>query len=118
MSQREAFDKWHKIAFGFCNEWVEALQSYEDLAIDCAWDSWQAAIAHAVPRWIPVSERLPTERGIKYMTVNFLRDVGVAYGGEIIDMNKSSDIANEERYYTHWMPRPAAPVEAQVEPNR
>jgi len=66
MDTREAFEAAAERIFGPIEEMGGKMSPYE-----IAEKFWQAAIAHAVPRWIPVDERLPNTQQrvlIRYKT--------------------------------------------------
>ena len=79
--------------------------------VQAAYWGWQAAKAHTVPQWIPVSERLPDEDGTYFCLghdgtpfVCLFRTT--KYEGKIWLRSTGT-----KRIYgiTHWMPVPTAP---------
>lgn len=60
-----------------------------------------------VPKWIPVTERLPEDYHDVLVSVGEMVDVGFhhhRYGWECYSYKKRNDV-------THWMPLPSAPEE-------
>lgn len=81
---------------------IEKLSRYVDSANEA-----NIALYGALPRWIPVTERLP-EHGWH-----------LAYGPtikmEVLHFHSAEEVWSSERYYnievTHWMPLPEPPKE-------
>lgn len=85
---------------------------YENNLTFSAFEAYQAAKAHAVPQWIPVSERLPDEDGT-YLCLGHNGTPFVClfrttkYEGKI--WLRSTGTRRIDGI-THWMPLPSAPV--------
>lgn len=81
--------------------------------VQAAWWGWKAAKAQAVPKWIPVSERLPpvgelgsSNEYIVYETLNNK----VQHDYFIITDDEHPPFWNYyDNHVTHWMPLPSAP---------
>jgi hypothetical protein len=64
-----------------------------------------SAVSETAPKWIPVSECLPEGDGA-------VLGYGKDYTGEWIDTFGRSYVRQRSGLITHWMPLPAAPVDA------
>lgn len=84
------------------------------------WESWQASRERYVPRWIPVSERLPVvtlQEGEFYDSVDFLVTDGFVVrvcafesGATIKPWSQWSECGGiPPSAITHWQPLPTAP---------
>lgn len=66
-------------------------------------------------RWIPVSERLPTENDAKGINFKIL----VLFSNGVVDLwnpilvNEHFDLQIKHTYITHWMPLPEPPQEVE-----
>ena len=97
-------------------EYSEALNE-----INSSWCTWQAAKAQAVPEWISVEDKLPTENGnylvcidgdVFYLTAKWVKNhfkfLARGYGltEDFTDWRYCEGVK-----VTHWMTLPAAPQE-------
>ena len=99
-------------------DWLHQSPEFADTIIS-AWDVWlgRAALsAPAVPQWVPVSERLPSEhvtcalrlRG-DYITIgwaSYWHGARTDFARWNFPHDSDEDVAHE---ITHWMHLPAAP---------
>ena len=74
------------------------------------------ALLNDKPRWIPVTERLPEERGNYIVVINCPRgqwDEICAFDGEKewVSIDEYAEIAT--KWVTHWMPLPEPPKESE-----
>ena len=89
--------------------------------MNVAWQVWQAAKAQAVPEWISVEDKLPTENGnylvcidgdVFYLTAKWVKNhfkfLARGYGltEDFTDWRYCEGVK-----VTHWMTLPAAPQE-------
>ena len=107
MTRREEFEEW----FNDFND--EARLDAKDREL--MFVSWQAAKARAVPQWISVEDQLPNHDAGKWSNpVIALSDIGLVFrlsycGG----WQRTGDfMSTGSSKVTHWMPLPAAPVQA------
>ena len=122
MTQREEFENWFfentLMKYEFSKEEIlrtcddlDECGDYYHLFVRTSWLAWQAAKQHAVPEWIPVSERLPENEGTYFCLghngtpfVCLLRNK--KYEGKIwLRSTGTKRVVG----ITHWMPLPAAP---------
>ena len=100
MTQREEFEEWYKKVgiseYECTDEQNESLFNYSLMV-------WQAAKAHGVPEWIPVSERLPYDDEL----VLVYDSEGTH--GYIYTLRVYREFFDKFKYVTHWMPLPSAP---------
>lgn len=90
---------------------------YRDLAPDCSkalradYRALFQQLEAQVPRWVPVTERLPEDGKDVLVLIRGIVDVGfhfAQYGWETYTMRTVG--------ITHWMPLPEPPKEVQHEP--
>lgn len=108
---RNEFEKWFKKDFHY--------EKSGPYVKNMLLEAWQAAKAHAVPQWIPVSERLP-EYGANVLIVVdgeteaenqvFEFKSGKWSSGGFFESNKDDGRYYYVREVKYWMPLPAAPV--------
>ena len=122
MTQREEFENWFfentLMKYEFSKEEIlrtcddlDECGDYYHLFVRTSWLAWQAAKQHAVPEWIPVSERLPENEGTYFCLghngtpfVCLLRNK--KYEGYVWLRNTGTKRVDG---ITHWMPLPADP---------
>ena len=121
MTQREEFEGWAE-----SNCYILDLDEdgdYENNLTFSAFEAYQAAKAHAVPQWIPVSERLPpvddqclfyrplaNKSGDKIIAVKTaMPDGQFCWDNTVPDGETPCNPSNGACHVTHWMPLPAAP---------
>ena len=87
---------------------------YQDQCTRAAFDgwciAWQAATKAAVPKWIPVTERLPDvgELILVYDETDFYGHIYTIKTCERTILRMRGDVPHYTKV-THWMPLPAAP---------
>jgi hypothetical protein len=84
-----------------------------DIRIRNGGDDAIAAVSELMPRWIPVTERLPDE-GVEVLWYSshdrFARWATGKRDGGLVDWG--GDLESEiEGWLTHWMPLPAPPTD-------
>ena len=108
---RNEFEKWFKKDFHY--------EKSGPYVKNMLLEAWQAAKAHAVPQWIPVSERLPTygdnvlivaDGEIETENQVFEFKKGKFSSSDFFESNKDDGIYYYIREITHWMPLPAPPT--------
>ena len=122
MTQREEFENWFfentLMKYEFSKEEIlrtcddlDECGDYYHLFVRTSWLAWQAAKQHAVPEWIPVSERLPENEGTYFCLghngtpfVCLLRNK--KYEGYVWLRNTGTMVVDG---ITHWMPIPSLP---------
>ena len=104
--EREAFETWlfSTEKFKFRNKnflfMLDEYGNYEDKPVLEHWETWQAAKAQAVPRWISVKNAMP-KAGSQVLTYD---DYGFVSVENIDGCEDPNNV-----YFSHWLPLP--PVE-------
>ena len=118
--EREAFEDWYcKNHTGLKQSDLAKFRTLSDysfsdsLKINIAWEAWQAAKAQALPEWISVEDKLPSDdigRVLAWVVEqNSLGKCGFAW-----NCSHSNGVFSdkfETFQVTHWMPLPDAPQE-------
>ena len=116
--EREAFEDWYcKNHTGLKQSDLAKFRTLSDysfsdsLKINIAWEAWQAAKAQALPEWISVEDKLPSDdigRVLAWVVEqNSLGKCGFAW-----NCSHSNGVFSdkfETFQVTHWMPLPDAP---------
>ncbi len=112
MTQREEFEKFCD-GFNLARSKSDA-DKYVDRVTLRMWETWQAATKAAVPKWIPVSERLPEFKQGCYEYL-VLTDGKVQHDYFNCPFSGGDYFEPFWNHYgervTHWMPLPNPPKE-------
>ena len=102
--ERETFDKWYGIK---PKGWFEAIR------YNTAWKAWKAAKAQAVPKWISVKDKLPSDDTGRVLAW-VVEQNSLGKCGFVWNCSHSNGVFSdkfETFQVTHWMPLPDAPQE-------
>ena len=119
--EKEAFEAWFESRYdAHFMQFALDLDLYVDKHTQTCWEAWQAK-AQAVPEWISVEDKLPTENGnylvcidgdVFYLTAKWVKNhfkfLARGYGltEDFTDWRYCEGVK-----VTHWMTLPAAPQE-------
>ena len=118
--EREVFEVWLFQTEKFKNRnklflfMLDENGNYEDIPVLEHWQTWQTAKAQAVPKWISVKDKLPSDDTGRVL-VWVVEQNSLGKCGFVWNCSHSDGVFSdkfETLQVTHWMPLPDAPQES------